>query len=254
MIALLSSSISFPDPESAEPGGLLAVGGDLSVARLVEAYSHGIYPWYNEEHPILWWSPDPRPILAPKWLRLDRRFKRYLRGHPFQVSVDADFQAVISACATVDRPGQPGTWITSDMIRAYVRLHHAGYAHSVECRLDGRLVGGIYGVAVGRVFFGESMFRLVPQASKVALTHLVWLLRELKYHFMDCQQPTPHVMRFGAREISRREFTTLVEAAASLAPEKDGWSAPAWWSDRTLLRAHLSRWDKTLGSTMRTPR
>lgn len=251
VITLLSSSISFPDPETADPGGLLAVGGDLSVTRLVAAYSHGIYPWYNEENPILWWSPDPRPILAPKWLRLDRRFKRYLRGHPFQVSVDTDFQAVISACATVDRPGQPGTWITSDMIRAYVRLHHAGFAHSVECRLDGRLVGGIYGVAVGRVFFGESMFRLIPQASKVSFTHLVWLLQDLKYHFMDCQQPTPHVMRFGAREVPRMEFTRLVEAAASLAPERDGWRTPGWWPDRKLLETRLGRQGKADDSGMR---
>lgn len=230
MISLLTTAIRFPDPESADPGGLLAVGGDLSVARLVEAYSHGIFPWYNDEHPILWWSPDPRPVLFPKDLVLDSRFRRYLRNHPFRVSVDTDFQAVISACAVMDRPGQAGTWITDDMIRAYVRLHQAGHAHSVECRLDGRLVGAIYGVSVGRAFFGESMFHEVPQASKVAFVHLVWLLKELKYHFMDCQQATPHVVRFGAREIPRKLFTRMVEAASAMHEEPNGWRTPAWWS------------------------
>lgn len=240
MITLLSPlSVSFPDPESADPEGLLAVGGDLSVARLREAYSHGIFPWYNEDHPILWWSPDPRPVLVPKDLRIDKRFARYLRGHPFEVSVDRDFQAVISACATMDRPGQPGTWITDEMIRAYVRLHHAGYAHSVECRLDGRLVGGIYGVAVGRAFFGESMFRTVPQASKVAFAHLVLLLEELKYHFMDCQQATPHVVRFGARRIPRRVFTRLVERAAAMPQEREGWREPGWWNDPEKRKEHF---------------
>lgn len=232
MITLLSPlSTVFPDPEGAEPNGLLAVGGDLSTARLVEAYRHGIFPWYNDGHPILWWSPDPRPVLAPGALRLDSRFRRYLRSHPFEVDVDRDFQAVISLCATMDRPGQPGTWITDDMIRAYVRLHHAGYAHSVECRLDGRLVGGIYGVAVGRAFFGESMFHSVAQASKVAFVHLVLLLKNLKYNFMDCQQATPHVMRFGAREIPRRTFIRLVERAAAMEPEREGWRTPDWWND-----------------------
>lgn len=231
MITLLGSTIGFPDPETADPGGLLAVGGDLSVPRLVEAYRRGIFPWYNDEHPILWWAPDPRPILRPKDLKLDSRFRRYLRNHPFQVSVDTDFQAVISACAVMYRPGQGGTWITDDMIRAYVRLHLAGYAHSVECRLDGELVGAIYGVAVGRAFFGESMFHEEPQASKVAFAHLVWLLRDLKYPFMDCQQATPHVMRFGAREVPRRQFTRLVREATAMEHEREGWRAPAWWND-----------------------
>jgi len=166
VITLLTTALRFPDPETADPGGLLAVGGDLSVRRLLEAYSHGIFPWYNEDHPILWWSPDPRPIFVPSELKIDSRFRRYLRGHPFELCVDTDFQAVISACATAERAGQAGTWLTDDMIRAYVRLHKAGYAHSVECRLHGRLVGGIYGVAVGRAFFGESMFHKVGQASK----------------------------------------------------------------------------------------
>jgi leucyl/phenylalanyl-tRNA--protein transferase len=243
VITLLSASIRFPAPETADPEGLLAVGGDLSVPRLVEAYSHGIFPWYDEEHPILWWSPDPRPILIPARLRLESRFRRYLRNHPFTVSVDSDFQAVISACAVMDRPGQAGTWITNDMIRAYVRMHHAGYAHCVECRRNGRLVGAIYGVAVGRAFFGESMFHCEPQASKVAFVHLVWLLRELRYLFMDCQQPTPHVMRFGALQVPRGEFTRLVETAAAMPSETEGWRTPVWWSDPVKRREFLNSGD-----------
>jgi len=239
VITLLTTALRFPDPETADPGGLLAVGGDLSVRRLLEAYSHGIFPWYNEDHPILWWSPDPRPILAPGELKIGSRFRRYLYGHPFELCVDTDFQGVISACATAERVGQAGTWLTDDMIRAYVRLHQAGYAHSVECRLHGRLVGGIYGVAVGRAFFGESMFHKVGQASKVALVHLVWLLEKLKYSFMDCQQATPHVMRLGAREIPRLRFTKLVEAATVLPGEIEGWRCQPWWNDAEKRREFL---------------
>jgi len=228
---LLSQRIAFPDPELADPGGLLAVGGDLSVERLALAYRQGIFPWYNDENPILWWSPDPRPLFFPRTLHLASRFQRYLRSHPFSVSVDQDFQAVISACATVERPGQAGTWLVSDMVRSYFRLHQAGYAHSVECRLHGRLVGGIYGVAVGRAFFGESMFHYESQASKVAFTHLAWLLQDLKFHFMDCQQATPHVVRFGAREIPRREFLQRLDAATAQEVKPERWSTPSWWAD-----------------------
>ncbi|GFK95534.1 Leucyl/phenylalanyl-tRNA--protein transferase [Fundidesulfovibrio magnetotacticus] len=231
MITLLTPEIAFPDPESAGPDGLLAVGGDLGVPRLLKAYSEGIFPWYNDEHPILWWSPDPRPVLLPRRLRLARRLRRYLGSHPFQVEADRDFQAVISACAVAERPGQAGTWLTADMIRAYARLHHAGHAHCVECRLDGRLAGGIYGVAVGRAFFGESMFHTCSHASKVAFAHLVWHLADLGFLFMDCQQATPHVMRFGAVEIPRRDFTALVRRAASVRAEPGKWTTPAWWSD-----------------------
>lgn len=231
MITLLSADTTFPDPECADPGGLLAVGGDLGVKRLLSAYRNGIFPWYNDEHPILWWTPDPRPIIMPHWLTLDSRFRRFLRNHPFEVSVDTDFQAVVSTCSAIGRPGQAGTWLTSEMIRAYVRLHQAGYAHSVECRLDGQLVGGIYGVSLGRAFFGESMFHRVPSASKVAFTHLVWLLADIKHHFMDCQQATPHVMRFGAREIPRRTFTNMVRAACAHQTDPAAWSTPGWWAD-----------------------
>lgn len=238
MIHLLSASPVFPDPALAGPDGLLAVGGDLSVERLVAAYSRGIFPWFNDDNPILWWSPEPRPILRPQWLRLGDRFRRYLRSHPFELSLDQDFQATISACAVMERPGQLGTWITDDMIRAYFRLHQAGFAHSVECRLKGKLVGGMYGVAVGRAFFGESMFHEVPQASKVAFAHLVRLLGDLEFHFMDCQQATPHVVRFGAREVSRKTFTRMVEAAAAQPGAPGIWRTPDWWRDTAGRAGH----------------
>jgi leucyl/phenylalanyl-tRNA--protein transferase len=231
VISLLTPEIRFPDPETAGPGGLLAVGGDLSVKRLVAAYSEGIFPWYNEEHPILWWSPDPRPILVPSRLALNSRLKRTLRNHPFEICLDRDFQAVISACALMDRPGQAGTWITADMVRAYVRLHHAGHAHCVEARLDGGLAGAIYGVCIGRAFFGESMFHTEPNASKIAFVHLVLLLQSLKFHFMDCQQPTPHVMRLGARLVPRREFTRLVRRSTAMPNDPHAWKTPDWWND-----------------------
>jgi len=239
VIALLSSSISFPDPETAGPDGLLALGGDLSVARLVAAYTRGIFPWYDDEHPILWWSPDPRPILAPRRLQLGGRFRRTLAAMPFQVEADRDFQAVISACAVARRPGQSGTWLTQDMIRAFVAMHLAGYAHSVECRLDGELVGGIYGVALGRGFFGESMFHTRSHASKVAFVHLVWHLADLGFLFLDCQQPTPHVMRFGAVEVPRRYFTALAGRAARMPAQRDEWITPGWWSDRDAVKERI---------------
>lgn len=239
MVYLLSSSVQFPDPGRAEPNGLLAVGGDLRVARLLEAYRQGIFPWYNEGHPLMWWCPAPRPIITPQWLLLNERFTRYLRTHPFDVRVDQDFQAVISACAAMPRVGQCGTWITDAMIRAFFKLHKAGHAHSVECRLDGDLVGGIYGVSVGRAFYGESMFHTCSHASKVAFVHLVWLLEELKFYFMDCQQATPHVMRFGAREIPGDRFRRLALAAGSQQGASGLWSTPDWWADRLALRDRL---------------
>jgi len=253
MITALTEIIAFPEPWRADPDGLLAVGGDLSVLRLIEAYRHGIFPWYNDDYPILWWTPDPRPILIPARLRVGPRFLRYLRNHPFELAVDADFQSVISACAAMERPGQGGTWLTDDMIRAYVRLHCAGYAHSVECRREGRLMGGIYGVAVGKAFFGESMFHRESQASKVAFAHLVWLLGALGYRFMDCQQATPHVMRFGAMQIPRREFTRLAETAAAMEHETEGWRSPQWWNDRTRRLEFLKKWAKATRLCLASP-
>jgi len=205
--------LRFPPPHLAEPGGLLAVGGDLSVPRLLAAYSQGIFPWYDDENPILWWSPDPRPLLFPDELHVPRRLERLLRQNRFDMSLNTDFPAVIAACARVRRPGQRGTWITPEMRTAYIELHRAGFAHSVEARLDGALVGGAYGVALGRAFFGESMFHLVPDASKAAFATLARHLYARGCSFIDCQQTTEHMARFGCREIPREEFLRLVREA-----------------------------------------
>jgi leucyl/phenylalanyl-tRNA--protein transferase len=209
--------LRFPPPHLAEPGGLLAVGGDLSVPRLLAAYSQGIFPWYDEDSPILWWSPDPRPLLFPDELHVPRRLERVLRQNRFDMSLNKDFPAVIAACARAPRPGQRGTWITPEMCAAYIELHRAGFAHSVEARQDGVLVGGAYGVALGRAFFGESMFHLVPDASKAAFATLARRLFERGFAFIDCQQTTDHMTRFGCREAPRREFLALLRQALGTA-------------------------------------
>ena len=198
----------------AEPSGLLAVGGDLSLPRLKRAYSMGIFPWYDEESPILWWSPDPRPALFPANLRVPRRLERTLRQGRFRVTLDRDFAGVIRACAGVCRKGEPGTWIIPDMILAYEALFAAGLAHSAEAWRDGELVGGLYGVALGRAFFGESMFHLARDASKVAFVHLVRFLGRQDFAFIDCQQATGHMLRFGAEELPRDKFLALLGRAS----------------------------------------
>ena len=200
----------FPPEDGWRASGLLAAGGDLSPERLVYAYGRGIFPWYDEDTPILWWSPDPRCVLFPDELHVPRSLAKTLRRGAFSFSFDRAFEAVIRNCAAASRPGQRGTWLVPDMIDAYIDLHRLGLAHSVEARADGGLVGGVYGVALGRVFFGESMFHFRPDASKAALATLVGRLRERGFVLLDCQQTTPHVVRLGAREIPRREFLALV--------------------------------------------
>ena len=219
----------FPDVGFAltEPDGLLAIGGDLSVARLLEAYRQGIFPWYGQGQPILWWSPDPRLVLFPDELRVSRSLRKTLRRGRFEVTLDADFTSVISACAA-PRAGEDGTWITRAMQAAYIRLHESGHAHSVECRLDGELVGGLYGVSIGRVFFGESMFARTSDASKVAF---VWLVRQLQrwdFHLVDCQVHTGHLASLGARDIPRQEFSRMLADSCRLSPP------PAWVFDDDL--------------------
>ncbi|MCG6887603.1 MAG: leucyl/phenylalanyl-tRNA--protein transferase [Proteobacteria bacterium] len=201
----------FPDVSLAlrDPDGLLALGGDLTVERLLAAYRRGIFPWYSEDQPILWWSPDPRSVLFPDKLHVSRSLRKTLRQGRFDVSLDQDFAAVINACSE-PRPDQPGTWITDEMCEAYLRLHQTGHAHSVETRLDGRLVGGLYGVAIGRVFFGESMFSRVNDASKVAFITLVQHLRQYRFELIDCQIQTPHLDSLGAELIPRQQFTDLL--------------------------------------------
>ncbi len=196
----------FPPVGGALEGGLLMVGGDLSPQRLLCAYARGIFPWYEEGSPILWWSPDPRCVLFPEKLHVGSSLRRALNAGRFRFSVDACFDRVIRACADAPRPGQNGTWLVPDMVAAYERLHRLGHAHSVEVWQDGELAGGLYGVLVGRAFFGESMFHRRSDASKAAVVHLAAWLRERGVAMVDCQQTTPHMLRLGAEEIPRSAF------------------------------------------------
>jgi leucyl/phenylalanyl-tRNA--protein transferase len=207
MIPWLGANDRFPPVERAlhEPNGLLAAGADLSVGRLLQAYERGIFPWSSEGQPLLWWSPDPRMVLVPSELRLSRSLRKRLARRDYEVRADTAFEEVMRACAA-PRAGQDGTWITGEMIEAYLRLHRAGHAHSIETWIGGQLAGGLYGVALGRAFFGESMFTRAPDASKIALAHLVRQLGRWDCGLIDCQMATAHLARFGAREIPRPEF------------------------------------------------
>ena len=199
----------FPDTSTvlAEPAGLLAAGGKLDVEWLLVAYRQGIFPWFSESEPILWWCPAPRTVLYPKRFYQSKSLQKLARQQRYQITVDQDFEAVIEACAG-DREGQSGTWINSQMIDAYIEMHHAGFAHSIECRHQGELVGGLYGIALGRVFFGESMFSRAANASKLCLKHLV---DSGSYEMIDCQLPTGHLHSLGAIEISRDEFESALD-------------------------------------------
>ncbi len=199
----------FPDTTSvlAEPAGLLAAGGSLDVDWLLVAYRQGIFPWFNENEPILWWSPAPRTVLYPDRFHQSKSLQKLARQQRYQVTEDQAFRSVIEACAG-EREGQQGTWINTQMIEAYVEMHQAGFAHSIECRRDGELVGGLYGIALGKVFFGESMFSREPNTSKLCLKHLV---DSDRYEMIDCQLPTEHLRSLGAIEISRTEFENALD-------------------------------------------
>ena len=209
----LSKNLSFPPPHLAIKEGLLAVGGDLSVERLLLAYRSGIFPWYSPGEPILWWSPDPRLVLYPDELRTSKSLRKVIKRKSFRITFNQDFDAVIQACAEAKRTYGEGTWITDEMKTAYCTLHRKGYAHSVEAWQGERLVGGLYGISIGRVFFGESMFSRVSNSSKVAFVTLVENLERLKFKLIDCQVRTDHLVRFGAREIPRKLFLEQVEKA-----------------------------------------
>ncbi len=217
----------FPPPSDAEPDGLLAVGGDLSPERLVAAYAAGIFPWYAEDQPILWWSPDPRLVLRPAWLHLSRSLERTLRRGTFEVKADTAFAEVVGRCAVVRRPGQRGTWIVPDMVEAYVRLHRLGLAHSFEAWQADQLVGGLYGVSLGGAFFGESMFAEQPDASKVAFASAVGWLAAQGIDLVDCQVRTEHLVRFGAREVPRDVFLADLAAALARPTRRGPWSLAA---------------------------
>ncbi len=222
-VFLLDDSLVFPHPEYSEPNGLLAVGGDLSLKRLILAYQNGLFPWYSEGSPILWFSPDPRLVLMPNQLRVSKSLKKVLKSGVFEVRFDTCFEEVILKCAGASRRNQDGTWITSDMIEAYIEMHREGYAHSVEVFCDGNLVGGLYGVSLGGAFFGESMFYLMSNASKVALFYLVERLRLLNFDFIDSQITTGHLKRLGAKEMDRSEFLMMLKSTLHKKTIRGSW-------------------------------
>jgi leucyl/phenylalanyl-tRNA---protein transferase len=219
----LGKTLSFPPPEEADPNGLLAVGGDLSPERLLLAYAMGIFPWYTDDTPILWFSPDPRGVLAPATLVVHRSLARRLRSRCYEVTLDRSFGEVIRGCADAPRGGQKGTWITTDMIEAYEELHRLGFAHSVETWSDGRLVGGLYGVSLGTAFFGESMFARERDASKVALVHLVRQLGLWGFELLDCQVRNDHLASLGAEQWSRARFLEGLSRALQAATRRGPW-------------------------------
>lgn len=221
----------FPDAEEAEhdPDGLLAVGGDLSPTRLLNAYRHGIFPWYGEDQPILWWSPDPRLVMYPGELRVSKSLQKTIRKGLFKITMDQAFEVVINACAHSRTSADEGTWIVEEMVDAYCDLHESGFAHSVEAWQEDRLAGGLYGVSLGRCFFGESMFTHISNASKVAFVALVKHLQALNFDLIDCQVSTPHLLRFGAREIPRARYLNELKKSLKPATLKGRWSLAAPW-------------------------
>ncbi|MBN3561328.1 leucyl/phenylalanyl-tRNA--protein transferase [Aliamphritea spongicola] len=212
MIPWLTPECSFPPIEEAleEPNGLLAAGADLSPERLLSAYRQGIFPWFADDEPILWWSPNPRCVMRPEAIHLSKSLRKRIRREGFDVSFDNDFAAVIKACAE-PRPGQPETWITEDIQQAYINLHRLGHAHSVEVREDGQLVGGLYGIAIGKLFFGESMFSRRTDASKIAYVFFAKQLQKWGYALIDCQVYNDHLASLGAEVIPRTEFKQYLD-------------------------------------------
>lgn len=202
----------FPDPRDADPSGLLGVGGDLHPARVLLAYRMGIFPWFNEGQPVFWHSPDPRVVLYPEELKIPRSLGKRVRQRRYRITMNQSFQDVIVACQQIARPDQPGTWITNDMVRAYLELHEAGFAHSIEAWREDELVGGLYGVSIGDVFAGESMFARTTDASKVAFVHFVRQFQRWGGTLVDCQIQTEHLARFGARPVSRNAYLQAVIA------------------------------------------
>jgi leucyl/phenylalanyl-tRNA---protein transferase len=224
MIPWLEPHDPFPPVTTAlrEPDGLLAAGADLSQARLIDAYSKGIFPWFSEGQPLLWWSPDPRMVLFPPEFRISRSLAKRLRRRDYEIRTDTCFEAVMRACAA-PRAGQDGTWITADMIAAYSALNRRGIAHSVETWIGGELAGGLYGIALGRMFYGESMFTRAADASKLALAHLVRQLQRLDFGMIDCQMKTAHLASFGAREIPRSEFMLKLQELVNYPMQSGEW-------------------------------
>jgi leucyl/phenylalanyl-tRNA--protein transferase len=220
----LTKSLVFPSPEYADPDGLLAIGGDLSEQRLLLAYRMGIFPWYSKGMPILWWSPNPRLVLFPDELKVSHSLRRVIKKQSFHVTFDRNFREVMEQCALVRLEKGEDTWILPEMTKAYCRLHELGYCHSVESWHEGELVGGLYGMALGGVFFGESMFARKTDASKAAFVHLVKLLRRLSFRLIDCQVATAHLQSLGAREIERQKFLVHLAKALEEPIHSGSWS------------------------------
>ncbi len=220
----LTDELIFPDPALADDGGLLAVGGDLRLERILLAYSMGIFPWYSEGQPLLWWSPDPRAILVPDEVHISKSLRRVMRSHKFMIRFDSRFGDVIRNCSETKRDDQAGTWITDGMIQAYCGLHAAGFAHSVEAYYEEELVGGLYGISLGKAFFGESMFSHMSDASKTAFVSLAKLVGNLGFDFIDCQLPTDHLNSLGAAEISREDYLLKLRFALSNQTHQGSWS------------------------------
>lgn len=221
---LPDDTMIFPDPALANSEGILAIGGDLSAERLLLAYRMGIFPWFNPEDPIVWWSPDPRFVLFPDDLKVSKSMRPYFNNEKFQLSFDTQFEEVMRHCQRSKRSGQEGgTWITESMIEGYCELHQLGYAHSVEVWQEGELVGGLYGIAIGKCFFGESMFAKVSNASKFGFISLVRRLKEQGYELIDCQQETKHLGSLGATDIPREHFLALLEEKIDAPTELGKW-------------------------------
>jgi len=215
---------SFPAAEGASSDGVLCIGGNLSPGMLLSAYQQGAFPWFNDDDPILWWNPDPRFVLIPTELHVSKTMRKVIKKRHFALSIDTDFAAVIRACAGTPRSGQGGTWITDEMIKAYERMHELGWAHSVEARLDGRLVGGLYGISIGTAFFGESMFSLEPDASKAAFIPLVWRLIDEGFTLIDSQVRTDHIASMGGKSIDRASYLSMLSAAITAPTRRGSWA------------------------------
>lgn len=226
LVLALQADEPFPPVEHAlsEPNGLIAVGGDLSPQRLLAAYRKGIFPWFGADEPLLWWSPDTRMVLFTDEVKISRSLAKRLKKQDYEVRLDYDFAAVMQACATVPRDEQNGTWITPEMIDAYTELHRLGYAHCIEVWMDGALAGGLYGVQIGAMFYGESMFHYRTNASKIAFVHLAQFLRRQGGSMMDCQMHTGHLASLGAREIPRDEFVARIESLLNQPHRFDRWT------------------------------
>jgi len=219
----LSNEIKFPPPHLARKDVLLAVGGDLSQDRLLLAYKMGIFPWYSESEPILWWSPDPRLVLYPNEIKVSKTLKKVIQKDIFHITIDQAFNQVITSCARIRLQNNEGTWIVDDMIKSYCELHESGFAHSVEAWHEGELAGGLYGVSLGRCFFGESMFTRISNASNVAFVFLTEYLKKLSFDIIDCQVSTEHLINFGAREIPRKDFLKQLEKALWFPTKRGRW-------------------------------